>query len=963
MMRSTNVPLAMAALVSLLLCCPHRAALAQTRDRAGKAKVASPAAKKPSPPRADQGETAKIRITRRPRAGQSEGGPGQPFALDPEDAEWAVQVNANGQIEILHWGLQVVRAQNLFLAAGARPADARIRVASRMSDQVDLAGTVDALGLNVEGWAFPISPRELRLELEIDATKAISGITGGGLAWSLKLDSPSFGGQAPEPKLLLDGTGWRWPVAEGQEILVRFDERPARVFFEKDQKQEIRTNFVGDRVRPGREKVGLSVILPEGGRVIATADERYARPDASWFRGALEWDGAPVDLSFLNAGDRPAGSHGIVRADGERLVFEDGTPARFWGANLSGPVLFSTPRESIPRQARRMARLGYNLMRIVQHEANWVSPNVFGSNNKDTRHLDPRSMDTLDYWIKCLKDEGIYVWLDMHYLRELRPGDGVTQGYAEIAAHRGNFFGYNYVNPQLFDLMKEFQHQYLGHVNGYTRVAYKDEPAVIGILLTNENTLTSHFGVMFLPNQNNPFHKALFDREMQAFARASGLPPDRLWRSWEPGPAKYFLNELEHRFNRAMIDDLRADGLRVPIATSNLWGMNMLLSLPALSEGDVVDTHAYGEAEGVLSTNPHHVVNLISWIAAARVYGKPLVITEWNVPYPHLDRFTAPLYVAGIASLQGWDVPMIYNYSQTPLQAPGRDDWGQRIDKWSTFYDPAISGIMPAAALAFRQRHISPARANYCLKLTPAQLLDTMLTAENTKTLRTLVEQSRFSIGLPPVKELPWLKPSEPSGDVTVVTDPHHDYLPAGQSWVTSDTGELTRNWKQGVQTIDTPRTQAVSGWIGGRRLTTKDATFEFSTKKSVVALTSVDNRPLESSRFILVTAIGQARPSLGPNQANARPAPPPDSLPFLSERVVGTIKLRTRMNGLELLSLGSNGKVAGRSVPARDGDSLTISLPAARGTHWYILKAGPGGAAARPEGQPAEPNSRAASR
>ena len=102
--------------------------------------------------------------------------------------------------------------------------------------------------------------------------------------------------------------------------------------------------------------------------------------------------------------------------------------------------------------------------------------------------------------------------------------------------------------------MKEFQHQYLSHVNRYTGLAYKDDPAIVGVLITNENDLTCHFGLLFLADHNNPVHKTLFDRDMLAFARTTGLPGDRIWRSWEPGPSKYLLNEMEHRFNRTMID-------------------------------------------------------------------------------------------------------------------------------------------------------------------------------------------------------------------------------------------------------------------------------------------------------------------------------------------------------------------------------------------------------------------------
>jgi len=186
------------------------------------------------------------------------------------------------------------------------------------------------------------------------------------------------------------------------------------------------------------------------------------------------------------------------------------------------------------------------------------------------------------------------------------------------------------------------------------------------------------------------------------------------------------------------------------------------------------------------------------------------------------------------------------------------------------------------------------------------------------------------------------LKPSETSGDVTVVTDPDHDHIPAGAAVVRSDTGELARNWAQGVQTIDTPRTQAVSGWIGGKALALKDASFQFKTRKAVVALSSIDDQPLSSSRFILITAVGQVRPSPATDMDKLLPGRPPEHLPFLSEPVTGTITLRTRTDGLELLSLGPDGKVVSRTTPASEQDSLAIRLPAGRGTHWYVLKAGP---------------------
>ena len=77
---------------------------------------------------------------------------------------------------------------------------------------------------------------------------------------------------------------------------------------------------------------------------------------------------------------------------------------------------------------------------------------------------------------------------------------------------------------------------------------------------------------------------------------------------------------------------------------------------------------------------------------------------------------------------------------------------------------------------------------------------------------------------------------------------------------------------------------------------------------------------------------------------------------PFLSEPVIGKITLRTRTTGVELLSLGPDGKVVGRTTPTLDQDAVSITLPVARGTHWYALMARPAATADKPPPQPANP-------
>src|SRR5712672_2267879 len=74
---------------------------------------------------------------------------------------------------------------------------------------------------------------------------------------------------------------------------------------------------------------------------------------AGWSTDILDWQKSPIDLSFLNASERPAGKHGFLKAVKDKLVFEDGTPVRFWGTNLTSYALFGTPPEHVKQQAHR----------------------------------------------------------------------------------------------------------------------------------------------------------------------------------------------------------------------------------------------------------------------------------------------------------------------------------------------------------------------------------------------------------------------------------------------------------------------------------------------------------------------------------------------------------------------------------------------------------------------------------
>lgn len=783
-----------------------------------------------------------------------------------------------------------------------------------------LDGNSEPLALTMAGKINKPGDRQLVWEFDFEASRTSKDVIGGGIAF--RFDLAAFGPAMGDPELLPDNSGWAWGKQGGDRIEMRFKPALAALYFERGRKEEIRAYFYQDTIRSrGKLRYQATLTLSGDISIAPTLDERFGLGDKSaWYRETLGPDSTPVDLSFLNEHEKPAGKRGFVKVRGERLAFEDGTPARFWGANLTAAALFGTSREAVRQQARRLSALGFNLVRLHHHDSPWVNPNIFGKDAPDTRSLSPESLDRLDWWIKCLKDEGIYVWLDLHVQRAFKPGDGIY-AFDEIARGSGkaDLKGYNYVNPTMRLAMKRFNEAYLGHVNAYTGTAYKDEPAIMALLITNENDVTHHFGNSLLPDKNVPLHNKIYMDEARAFAKKYGLPEDKTWRSWETGPSKLFLNDLERRFNIDMIAHLRSLGVKAPIATTSTWGLDPLFSLPALTVGDIVDVHSYG---GALEQEKSPLIasNMIGWMAAGRIAGKPTTVTEWNVEkFPVPDRHATPLYAAASARLQGWDALMQYAYSQIPLNDPGSPS------NWHAFNDPALLATLPAAALLYRQGHVREAATAYAYQPSAEQLFYQATTPETSVALRTAAEKGKLLIALPQTRELPWLQPGPLPAGAKIIRDPDQPQIDPMASEAVSDTGELWRNWNRGIHTIRTSRTQAAAGWIGNDRIDLPDVTIEASTRNATVAVQSLDGSPISESGNILISFSARSVPESG------------NKLPFLSEPVAGRLLIRA-IKGLKLYRKGTLQEMKEMPVVFQNGRYI-IKLDESLDTHWLFLK------------------------
>lgn len=782
---------------------------------------------------------------------------------------WQVQLSERDGLPLASAGGQTgVTASWNFWGPQWKWVDTRAALAGNRQGDYRMAG--EAADLGVAWMAQTKRPDEhtLTYELRMAARSAKEGVIGGGAVF--KFDLQTFGQAMGKPTLLPGNTGWQWGRDGTAQMNLRFSPALPKVFFERNNPAEIRAYFYDGSISAGEQRYTVTLSWTGDAHWQAPLAERLGGPPvAQWPRDAIDVRTAPAGL--LGTALKGAEAFAPLRAD------EGKTQTRYWGTNITAYALFNTPREVVQQQARRLAQLGYNLVRLHHHDSPWVNPNIFGNPKTiaDTQTLDALSLDKLDWWIKCLKDEGIAIWLDLHVGRAVKRGDNIY-GFDEIAKGKdsADIKGFNYVNITLQQAMRRFNEAYVTHRNAYTHLSYKDDPAIVALLITNEDDLTHHFGNAMLPDKKVPLHSKLYMNAADTFARQHDLPQNKTWRSWEPGPSKIFLNDLEQRFDEDMIGQLRGLGAKQAIATTNTWGDNPLFSLPALTSGNVIDVHSYG-GPGQLEKDPAWSANLGHWMAAAQVVGMPLAVSEWNAePFPAYDRHTLPLLMAAMASHQGWNALMHYAYTQEPPREGGSPG------NWHSYNDPSLLPMLSAAALMYRRGDVRPASTTYVYDPGAEAFFGQATSAGNAPALRTAAEKGRLLIAIPATPQLPWLERRAPPAGATVIKDPSRSLLPEGAQEVTSDTGELTHNWAAGTYSINTARTQALLGWIGGKQLDLPALHLNLQTRHASIALQSLDDAPLGPSTHVLISIGTRSLPQQG------------NKTPFLVEPLTGSIEV-----------------------------------------------------------------------
>jgi len=672
--------------------------------------------------------------------------------------------------------------------------------------------------------------------------------------------------------------------------------------------------------------------------------------------------------------EAPTGKHGFVTVKADRFVFEDGTPARFYGAQMD---MFD--RKQLDYTIRRMRRQGINITRM--HGLDYTRRDA-----QTSFDYDPDKFERLDYLLSKLAEHGIYMILDLHYplVYRFKPGDnlpGLPQGGP---APYTQFF-----NESAAAIMHRRMIDFFTHFNPYTKKRYADDPTIAMVEILNEDSLFwGEVPATFRTELEEKFaawlrrkyrddaglSKAWTTGEKSPFQDVEGLGPGErigLLRSTQfteeyfrghpehtirgQDQMRFYL-ELEQRYWADSRAALRKAGVRVPISASNWQGHGFTTRVHMLGQAklDYIDRHGYwdhpqgqGNLKWNIKTSLFHnqpmvkavkadqdqliylgVGNLVIEKAWEQVLDLPMTVSEWNSCVPNQYSLDGPGLMTAYGLLQGWDGPLQFGYFSP--------DWKDRMGSGSfdLFGNPPHILQFPALAAMWHRRDVQEAEIvaesvydpEGVFALTDDRKPAPIAAALVGKVGYRFVEENR-----PPVRK-----------DIS-------PYWDARNLVARSITGELTWNASQGVVCIDTARTQAVIGFLSQGRHAMKQVTLESPNEFGAVYVTAMDgDLPLESARRILVTAVGPAKNTGMEYEATSQKSrlsgpywrlKNMGEAPVLLQSVTGEIRIRSQhANQFKAWILDVVGKRI-REIPLQaQADAIQLKLNAEYDAVYYEL-------------------------
>ncbi len=609
-----------------------------------------------------------------------------------------------------------------------------------------------------------------------------------------------------------------------------------------------------------------------------------------------------IDMSYLL--EKPAGRHGFLKRNGKDFIFEDGTPVKFWGVDAT----MTDTVESQRRQARFYAKYGINMVR--QHPVESVL-GLLQSGGR-SRQFDPARLEKWDRWFSILKENGIYMTWSLFYPHVITPDDGYPQELYGDLPNKGagkSTSGVVTIMQQLQDAEWQWESTLLEHVNPYTGLAYKDDPALAIIEVHNEDSIFWHAPLNDLAVYNNGTldrHAAILgemwmhwvkqhygsDRNLKV-VWGDGMRPDdsvdnpkmKMYGAWEMeadgprfnkenekkrmGDFIRFLAELQRDYyerRQQRLCDLGYKAVTVTTAwkaggpaasAANLWTDDAM---------DAIDRHNYfgGGAGGHSITvgsvsNGTHLTKPGRAILSSgfwQVEDKPFIMTEWTQKPPNQWKAEiAPLFAFYGMGLQGWDAS--YHF------AASRAFMGNGWPGMSSYVTctPHYIGQFPALAFAIYNNHFKESDIISACRLSTDDIFGGIDELHHEFGQVGYDENELLANSDTPVEALAIGRVALKIGE-----DLESSYLGELLTYwdrqaqiIKSSTGQLTWDYGKKVVTVHSDKTQGIIGFAGGQTFDLPGVIVRIGKTPFVSLLfTPLDNQPLIESEHILITAMAK---------------------------------------------------------------------------------------------------------
>ncbi|MEW6358424.1 MAG: hypothetical protein AB1696_18970 [Planctomycetota bacterium] len=728
--------------------------------------------------------------------------------------------------------------------------------------------------------------------------------------------------------------------------------------------REVRFTSIGAAVL-----ILVAMTAADGPPVLTDLPIRYEFTDTSnWYPFTFPLDDTNLDsINLTRFLDPPAGKHGFltVRDDGH-FYFQDGTRARFFGTNIGGGSAFPE-RDQAEQLAARLAKYGVNLLRIHSVDSGW-GPCAIDYKREDSRHLDEQAMDRMDYLIAELEKRGIYIYFDMLDYRRFKEADGVKDAsqFVHGVVWQNGIKGATIFNDRLIELQKEFAENFFTHYNPYTKLKYVDDPGVAVVETTNENSVfyfqnTTLTLPCYIEELKQRWNKWLLDKHgsrdalAKAWTNANGecallpeedpakdtvvLPMKYLYQ--DPADAPYvgersparvgamlrFFFDLERRYYAEMRGLLKKIGIKVPITGTNQT------FCPASNYADSVNdfmsrnnywchpnVHAKPfftfQNKAVVQSDLPRTANPMTSVTSSTVVGKPMIVPEFNWPWPIEYRAECLPMMAAYACLQDWDGLLFFCYG-------GRS---QQVEMFRSESDPERWGQFPAAALMFHRNDVSAARNTLLVGYRESDIFASKAAHD-----RAAFSPFRHLTYISKVRNAYFGKTlgggAEPLWDERVFAETMKkrglaQFMDMDKRYV-SDTGELTIDRQIHTFVINTPRTKAMVGFLSevGGVIRMENWSVECQTPFACVMVTSLDDKPIEESKRLLLTVVARAENTGQAFSQNHRIVPERGRLPVIVEPVACDLRIKT-CGPAKLYPLNETGKRRD-PLPAKFSDGI----------------------------------------